>query len=72
MLAVDGSVFIPRDVGRNVRNKRGGICVYVQGMHSGDGFGERSVRTEADGGRHEGVSFLDYDWKIHEQKQGAG
>ena len=28
------------------------FCLYVQGMHRGDGFGERSGRTEADGGGH--------------------
>ena len=31
MLAVDGSVFIPRDVGRNVRNKRGGFVFTCKG-----------------------------------------
>ena len=35
-------------------NKRGEFCVYVQGVHRGDGFGERSGRAEADGGRHDG------------------
>ena len=35
-------------------NKRGEFCVYVQGVHRGDDFGERSGRAEADGGRHDG------------------
>ena len=35
-------------------NKRGEFCVYVQGVHRGYGFGERSGRSEADGGRHDG------------------
>ncbi len=33
---------------------RGWILVYVQVMHRGGGFGRRSGRSEADGGRHEG------------------
>ena len=35
-------------------NKRGEFCVHVQGVHRGDGFGERSGMAEADGGRHDG------------------
>ena len=40
-----------KDVGGN---KRVEFCVYGQGVYIGDGFGERSGRAEADGGRHDG------------------
>ena len=29
----------------------------MQGMHIGDGFGERSGRAEADGGGHDGEGY---------------
>ena len=35
-------------------NKRGEFCVYVQGVHRGDCFGERSGMAEADSERHDG------------------
>ena len=34
-------------------DKREGLRIYVQEVHRGGAFGERSGRTEADGGRHE-------------------
>ena len=41
-------------------NKRGEFCVYVQRVHRGDGFGERSGMAEADGGRHDGEGAETY------------
>ena len=44
----------PPDARRNGRTQELRIRVHVQWVHRGDGSGERSVRTEADDGRHEG------------------
>ena len=47
--------FVSSGCGKTWAETRGeSFCIYVQGMHRGEGFGERSGMAEADGGRNDG------------------